>query len=206
MQKKSNVCSFEIYYLYKLIITLLLVITSNLSTATALADFNTGLDAYQKGDFKTALGEWLPDAEKGDPHAQHMLGFLYANGRGVELKPELTVHWWRQAASQGFAPAQYTLGSLYRKGLGVPYNSKKAATWIERAADAGYPKAQYDIGIMYANGEGVTQDLGTAYMWLDQAARARGADPERYRETLDKHLNGAQRIEEDTLKKGWYRK
>ena len=172
----------------------------------AAADFNTGLDAYQRGDFKTALSEWLPEAERGDPHAQHMLGFLYANGRGVEIRPEQTVYWWKKAARQGFAPAQYTLGSLYRQGLGVPHNLQKAASWIERAADAGYPNAQYDIGVMYATGEGVTQDIGTAYMWVDQAADTRGVEPSKYRESLDKLLTPAQRLQTDQLKKDWGRK
>ena len=203
MQKIHNFLSFNKDDLHKYIVRVLLLIAINLSNDTAVADFNTGLDAYQKGDFKTALKEWLPEAEKGDPHAQHMMGFLYANGRGVELKPEQTVHWWQKAASQGFAPAQYTLGSLYRKGLGVPYNPQTAASWIERAADAGYPNAQYDIGVMYATGEGVKQDLGTAYMWLDQAAETRGIDPDKYRKKLEKHLTPAQRIEVEEFEKSW---
>ena len=192
-------------YLRNYFFSFLFVIIICLSSIASLADFNKGLDAYQKGNFKTALSEWLPEAEKGDPHAQHMLGFLYANGRGVELSSEQTVYWWQQAASQGFAPAQYTLGSLYRNGLGVSYNPKQAAVWSERAADAGYPNAQRDIGFMYATGEGVTQDLGTAYMWLDLAASTLGVDPKKYREKLDKHLTPTQRIEAEKLKKAWGR-
>ena len=206
MQKTPNTFSIHLNHSHKYIIKLLIVITLFLFNDAAKADFNTGLDAYQKGDFKTALSEWLPEAEKGDPYAQHMLGFLYANGRGVELKPERTVHWWQQAANQGFAPAQYTLGSLYRKGLGVPYNLQKAASWIERAADSGYPNAQFDISVMYATGEGVSQNLGKAFMWLDQAANTRGIDPDKYRKKLDKHLTPAQRIEADEFIKAWGRK
>ena len=203
MQKISNVFSVNLKYLHRYNITLLLLITLNLLIDNTKADFNTGLDAYHKGDFKTAFREWLPEAEKGDPHAQHMLGFLYANGRGAELKPEQTVYWWQKAANQGFAPAQYTLGSLYRKGLGVSFNLQKAASWIERAADAGYPNAQFDISVMYATGEGVIQNLVTAYMWLDQAASTRGIDPAKYRRKLDKYLTPVQRIEADKLIKAW---
>lgn len=169
----------------------------------ASADFNTGLDAYQKGDYKTALSEWLPEAKKGDPYAQHMMGFLYANGRGVELKPKQTVYWWRQAAQQGFAPAQYTLGSLYRQGLGVPHDLQEAAQWIERAANAGYPNAQYDIGVMYATGEGVAQDLITAYMWVDQAANTKGLKPGVYRKNLERLLTPAQRLEAEQMREAW---
>ena len=169
----------------------------------AFADFNIGMDAYHNGDYKTALGEWLPKAKKGDPYAQHMIGFLYASGRGVELKPEQTVYWWRKAAQQGFAPAQFTLGSLYRQGLGVPHDSEKAAHWIERAADAGYPNAQYEIGVMYATGEGVSQDISTAYMWVDQAANTRGIEPSILRKSLNRLLTPTQRLEAEQLKKNW---
>ena len=176
-----------------------------LATAThmARADFNAGLEAYQRGDYKTALEQWQPEAEKGDPYAQHMLGFLYANGRGVALQPEQTVKWWTRAADQGFAPAQYTLGSLYRQGMGVKRDLDKAAHWIGRAADAGYPEAQYDYGVMHATGEGVKQDLSTAYMWLDLAADTKGLKPGTFWKNIDKLLTPLQRLEADQLKKTW---
>src|SRR4051794_33304136 len=44
------------------------------------ADFKTGLDAYNRGDFAAALKEWQPIAEKGDPNAQYNLGLLFARG------------------------------------------------------------------------------------------------------------------------------
>lgn len=169
----------------------------------AWADFNDGLAAYEKGDYKTALKHWRGPANDGDPYAQHMLGFLYANGRGVPLRPELTVKWWLRAAEQGFAPAQYTLGTLYRQGMGVSRDPQKAAQWIGRAADAGYAKAQYDYGVMYATGEGVKQDLSTAYMWLDLAANSKGLPPGFYWKNIDKLLTPLQRLEADQLKKGW---
>lgn len=189
--------------MHKYIIIFTIILSRIYQADVASADFNTGLDAYHKGDYKTALSEWLPEAKKGDPYAQHMMGFLYASGRGVELKPKQTVYWWRQAAQQGFAPAQYTLGSLYRQGLGVPHDPQKAAQWIERAADAGYPNAQYDIGIMYATGEGVIQDLSTAYMWVDQAANTQGLEPGIFRKKLDKLLTPSQRLEAEQMEKTW---
>jgi len=169
----------------------------------AWSDFNTGLEAYKRGDYKTAYEQWRPEAEKGDPYAQHMLGFLYANGRGVPLQPEQTVIWWQRAAEQGFAPAQYTLGSLYRQGMGVKRDLEQAAKWIGRAADAGYPDAQYEYGVMHATGEGVKQDLSAAYMWLDLAADTKGLEPGTFWGEIDKLLTPMQRLEADQLKKTW---
>jgi hypothetical protein len=42
-----------------------------------------GLAAYGRGDYATALQEWLPLAEQGDAVAQYNLGVMYANGWGV---------------------------------------------------------------------------------------------------------------------------
>ncbi len=187
----------------KTVPALLLVLLVIYPDNSAWSDFDAGLQAYERGDYKTALKEWRPAAEKGDPYAQHMLGFLYAHGRGVSLQPEQTVVWWRRAASQGFAPAQYTLGTLFREGLGVKHDLEKAAHWIGRAADSGYPDAQYDFGVMHATGEGVKQDLSTAYMWLDLAADTKGLPPGAFWKNIDKLLTPAQRLEADKLKKTW---
>lgn len=174
-----------------------------LSPGLAWSDFDSGYEAYERGDYKTAYDEWFPAAQKGDPYAQHMLGFLFANGRGVPMRPDQTVKWWLRAAEQGFAPAQYTLGSLYREGLGVKRDLDKAARWIGRAADAGYPDAQYDYGVMHATGEGVKADLSTAYMWLDLAANTKGLQPGAFWKNIDKLLTPTQQLEADKLKKTW---
>ena len=37
--------------------------------APAWADYQAGMDAYNGGDYATALREWRPLAEQGDPRA-----------------------------------------------------------------------------------------------------------------------------------------
>ena len=49
----------------------------------AAADFESGLAAYYKLDYATALQEWLPLAEQGDAKAAYQLGVLYYRGEGV---------------------------------------------------------------------------------------------------------------------------
>jgi len=185
------------------IFVLIAFLAGVISAGPALADFDAGLTAYERNDYTAALKEWLAAAEKGDPHAQHMLGFLYANGRGVPIDPEATVRWWTKAAEQGFPPAQFTLGSLYRKGLGVRRDADLAALWIGRAADAGYPDAQHAYGLMHAAGEGVPADLSMAFMWLDLAADTRGLPSGTYWRDVDPFLSPAQRLEADQLRDSW---
>ena len=184
-------------------VPLLVLLMLTLFAGMARADFDAGYEAYTKSDYATALKEWLPAAEEGDPHAQHMLGFLYAQGRGVVIDPAQTVAWWEKAARQGFAPAQYTLGQLYRRGLGVKHDLDKARIWIGRAADAGYPDAQRAFGIMHVTGEGVESDLSMAFMWLDLAADTRGLPSGTFWPDIDKYLTPTQRLEADQLKKTW---
>ncbi len=176
------------------------------ASLAAPAGFEEGLAAYKNRDFASALFELRPAAEAGDPRAQHMLGFLYAQGRGVEKDIAKTLDLWRRSAAQGHPPAQFTLGSLYRKGMGVEEDKKKAAEWIGRAADGGYADAQYLYGVMLAQGDGVGRDLAAAYMWLDVAAAQRGLEAGAYWEAIDPFLGPAERREAERQKKRWLSK
>ena len=46
-------------------------------------DFQKGFDAWDRGDFATALREWTPLAEQGYASAQYNLGQMYRRGDGV---------------------------------------------------------------------------------------------------------------------------
>jgi len=59
----------------------ILLIISNVALS---ADVQHGLDAYNKGDYKTAMKEWRPLAEQGDALAQGRLGGMYYFGIGIE--------------------------------------------------------------------------------------------------------------------------
>lgn len=63
-------------------------------------DFEKGLAAADSGDYQTALKEWLPLAERGDPSAQFNIGLMYEAGQGVPQSDAEAVKWYR------FAPRQ----------------------------------------------------------------------------------------------------
>ena len=145
----------------------------DLSSATSVwsADFEKGWDAYEKGDYATALREWEPLAEQGDVSAQYNLGLMYHSGEGVP-KDYKTAHKWfsHAAAEQGDAVAQYNLGQMYRNGQGVPRDYSTAFKWYSLAAEQGYVLAQGNLGALYAGGVGVLQDNVYAHMWFSIAA------------------------------------
>jgi S1-C subfamily serine protease len=105
-------------------------------------NFRRGWDAYESGEYKTALHYWMPLAEQGDPNAQLNVGLMYDAGRGLDVNPVRAVHWYRQSAENGLAAAQYNLGLMYRDGQGVEKDRQIANNWIERAAAQGLQAAR----------------------------------------------------------------
>ena len=134
------------------------------------ADFNKGVAAYKSGDFATALREFKPLAEQGNPKAQNTLGWMYRYGNGVPQDHKTAVKWYKLAADQGHADAQRNLGVMYEFGNGVPQDFKTAVKWYKLAADQGHADAQNTLGWMYKQGLGVPQDYKTAVKWYRLAA------------------------------------
>jgi uncharacterized protein len=80
-------------------------------------------------DYKAALQEWLPLAEKGDAAAQVRVGRLYDFGFGVTQSYTAAGNWYRKAAEQGNAGAEFLLGVLYDFGYGVQQDYTLAVQW-----------------------------------------------------------------------------
>lgn len=65
------------------------------------ADFNAGMDAYERQDYRTAFQEFSTLAQAGDSNAQYMLGRMYAQGKGVVQDYAQAHKWYNLAAAQG---------------------------------------------------------------------------------------------------------
>jgi len=107
---------------YKFIISFVFIVSVIIGgQSPSLAnDYTKGVEAYEKGDFTTALKFWQPLAEQGDTDAQYNLGQMYRQGQGVQQDNKTAVKWYTLAAEQGIANAQVNLGVMYRRGEGVP--------------------------------------------------------------------------------------
>lgn len=151
------------------------------------ANFQKGLDAYNKGDFKIAYKEWYQLAEQGDFIAQNNLGVMYDQGKGVTEDSKQAFNWYRKSAENGYSIAQNNLGYMYANGaiewpqygLGdtndnssrVPLDYKKAVYWYRKAAAQGNAEAQNNLGVMYADSRGVNEDSKQAFDWYHKAAK-----------------------------------
>ncbi len=98
------------------------------------ADIVDGLAAYDQGDYRAALAEWMPLAEDGDATAQALLGLLYRGVPGVPGDAAESARWYRAAAEQGHVHAQYNLGLAYQTGSGVAQDDVAAYMWLDLAA------------------------------------------------------------------------
>ena len=112
-----------------------------LLSTPALADFQAGCDAFDRGDYAAAREQWAPLAEQGDPKAQFRLGCLYAFGQGVAPDYAFALRLYRLAAEQGDPDAQNNLGGMYAQGMGVPPDPVQAYMWFELAAARGHEMA-----------------------------------------------------------------
>jgi len=101
----------------------------------------TGLEAYQSGDYANALKVLLPLANKGDAAAQLYLGMMNEMGQGTAQNYARAAVRYRQAAEQGNAEAQYRLAGRYALGLGVLKDKKLADEWYGKSAALGHPGA-----------------------------------------------------------------
>jgi uncharacterized protein len=152
-----------------------------------LEDFQDGMDAFGKKDFKTAHRILLKVAKKGNASAQYYLGSLYHNGQGVPQDINEAVKWYRLAAEQadendwGITFAQYALAKVYFFGVGtvIPQDYKEAAKWyqlalkhkeaVKRLGEKDILYAQSNLGWVY---DQVLQDYKEALKWYQLAGDA----------------------------------
>ena len=118
--------------------SLALVLSIVCFVAPAWADFNTGMEAYNRGDFATALREWRPLAEHGNASAQFSVGLSYENGDGVTRDYAIARQWYEKSAAQGDAKAQLYLGLQSAFGQGGPVDLVQAHMWYSLAAEKGH--------------------------------------------------------------------
>ena len=95
--------------------TVMLELVVVLVAAPAWADVQAGVDAYEKGDYATALKEWRPLAAQGNAAAQALLGMMYEEGQGVPKDYVQAYMWLSLAAAQGYERATKLRDKLAEK-------------------------------------------------------------------------------------------
>ena len=133
-------------------------------------NFQSGVFAFDAGQYAKARESWLPLAENGDVRAQYAVGRLYEKGKGVERDFAQAFIWYRKAAEKNHPDSQYRLAVGYATGLGVKKDESAALSWLRKAANNGQKRAQKVLAQAYEEGRlGLTADPKQAKYWYDKA-------------------------------------
>lgn len=161
-------------HLRTLLPSLLLALAILAATRPALAGYQEGVAAYQKGDIVLAVKEFTPLAKAGDANAQVMLAQILLNGgKGVPKDEKQGMQWVRRSAEGNNREAQFFLAqTLYAGNHGEPKNLAEAAKWFERAAKAGDSRAMLSFAQMQFQGIGMLADPAGAAPYLEKLAEA----------------------------------
>ena len=131
-----------------------------------------GIDAWQRGDYVSAVAIWRPLAQAGDPDASFNMGQAYRLGRGVLVDMSTAQTWLERAAEKDHVDAQATLGLLlFQNG-----NQADGLKWLKLAAEKGDARALLVYGTALFNGDGVAQDPVLGYAYVSRSA-AQGLEP-----------------------------
>jgi TPR repeat protein len=91
------------------------IISLGVGSAAVADPFDDGFDAYDRGDFETALRVWHPLADQGDARAQYNLGVIYEYGEGVPENDVQAYKWMNLAAAQGNETAKKNKGIVEKE-------------------------------------------------------------------------------------------
>lgn len=132
--------------------------------------YQTGVEAFDAGNYLAAFQTWESLAKQGFVAAQHNLAAMYENGYGVERNYQKAVYWYRKAADKGHSVAQHNLGVLCGNGQGIKRDLQAAKEWWFAAAQQRFLPAQVKLGMVYQYGYGASKDDAMAYAWYNLAA------------------------------------
>jgi hypothetical protein len=129
-----------------------LFVSSGIVTGCA-STFDRGLEAFNKGDCKTAYQHWLAAANGGDSAAKYNVGVVHERGcpgSFVSASYPTAYTWFEASARDNYVPAYYVLGTYFRYGRYVARDDNKAIAHFHYAARWGHAEAAQALRQMNA--------------------------------------------------------
>lgn len=152
----------------RIILAFSLIAAALTAVPSTAQDTKSGVDAWERSDYGTAVAIWRPHAIAGDADAQFNLAQAYRLGRGVAADMQQAETWYRRAADQGHMRAADNLGLiLFQKG-----DRAGAMPMIRSSAERGEPRAQFVYATALFNGEYIGKNWPLAYAFMRRAAAA----------------------------------
>ena len=122
------------------------------------ANYNKGLEYYNKKEYIEAVKWFNKAAEQGSLMAHTYLGIYYS---AIQDYVNAVEH-YKKAAEKGETSALINLGKCYYNGHGVERNYSEAFKLFSKAAEMGFDEAERLLGECYLHGNGAVKDIGMA--------------------------------------------
>ncbi|MGJ3263617.1 MAG: tetratricopeptide repeat protein [Salinarimonas sp.] len=151
------------------------------------------LGSAEQADIARAAELMRTAAQADVAPAQHALGVLHAQGRGVEEDPIAATAWFARAARNGDVAGMVEYAVALFNGDGIAPDEARAAHWFREAAFRGNAVAQNRLARLHVSGRGVEEDPVEAAAW-HLAAAAQGLDDPWLDEALER-LGEAERAD-----------
>ena len=97
--------------------------------------FQTGVSAFDSGNYAAAYKAWISLAEQGHVIAQTNIAVMFAQGLGVPKDMAAAAKWFQLAAKAGNPKALFKLATMYATGDGVEHDLVQANVLAQRAAN-----------------------------------------------------------------------
>lgn len=130
--------------------------------------YETALDAFESGDFATALIHGKVAGSGGNADAQVMVGHILMRGDSGLVDKTDAAKWFLKAAKQGHTDGMVALGELGIVNEGGLTQSD-ARNWLEQAANKGRTDAMRALADIYFTGKGTAPDPEKGQSWLVKA-------------------------------------
>src|ERR1700761_9185601 len=121
------------------------------TTESLKASFDSGVAAYDAGDYPTAFKIWS-SIDDDDVAAMRNVGIMLRKGQGVAKAPKAAEDMFERAADAGLPTAMADLADMLLKGEAGPPDPQRALPLLQSAAAANHPVAQYEPAQMYEAG------------------------------------------------------
>ncbi|MES2292265.1 MAG: tetratricopeptide repeat protein [Pseudomonadota bacterium] len=134
---------------------------SNQTGATLKNSFDSGVAAYDSGDYAKAYKIWS-SIDDDDIAAMRNVAMMRRQGLGTDKDPKGAEDLYLRAAEAGLPTAQADLADMLIRGEAGPPDPQRALPLLQAAAAANHPLAQYELAQFYEVGQLVPKNLTVA--------------------------------------------
>ncbi len=131
--------------------------------------FTKASEQWDRGELRSAFRLFLTAAKRGDPSAQHNLGYFYDVGVGVKPNRTEALYWYKRAFRRGYRTAASNIGTIFRD----EEKTRQALSWFQRAIKLGDADANLEVAKVLLRKEG---DAGRAIVYLRRTINAKQGD------------------------------